>query len=47
VDCAQSGILDSTFVLQKAVEIAVSGAAVALTTDVIVHHRSPVESLEP
>ena len=26
---------------------AVSGAAMALTTDVIVHHRKPVESVEP
>ncbi len=47
VDCSEAGILDSVFVLKRAVEIAVSGAAIALTTDVIVHHRSPVESLEP
>jgi len=34
-------------VLQKAIDIAVSGAMMALTTDVIVHHRAPIESLEP
>ena len=42
-----AGIVDATLVLQKAVEMAVSGAAMALTTDVIVHHRKPVESVEP
>jgi chaperonin GroEL len=43
----QAGILDSVVVLKKALETAVSGAAMALTTDVIVHHRKPKESLEP
>lgn len=47
VDCAEAGILDSSFVLQKAIEMAVGGAAIALTTDVIVHHRAPAESIEP
>ena len=47
VDMREAGILDSVIVLQKALEIAVSGAATALTTDVIVHHRKPVESIEP
>jgi chaperonin GroEL len=47
VDMRQAGILDAILVLQKALEIAVSGAALALTTDVIVHHRKPVESIEP
>jgi chaperonin GroEL len=47
VDMKQIGILDSLFVLKKALEIAVSGAAMALTTDVIVHHRKPQECLEP
>ena len=42
-----AGIVDATLVLQKAVEMAVSSAAMALTTDVIVHHRKPVESVEP
>jgi chaperonin GroEL len=47
VDMRQSGILDAALVLRKALEIAVSGAAMALTTDVIVHHKMPVESVEP
>jgi chaperonin GroEL len=47
VDARRAGILDSAIVLQKALEIAVSGAALALTTDVIIHHRKPVETLEP
>ncbi|MCL5995382.1 MAG: chaperonin GroEL [Chloroflexi bacterium] len=47
VEMRQTGILDALIVLEKALQIAVSGAAMALTTDVIVHHRKPVESLEP
>jgi chaperonin GroEL len=47
VDLRPAGILDSVTVLQKALDIAISGAAMALTTDVIVHHSRPVESVEP
>jgi len=47
VDLRQAGILDAAIVLGKALEIAVSGAAMALTTDVIVHHAEPTESLVP
>jgi chaperonin GroEL len=47
VDMRQAGIVDSVLVLKKALEIAVSGAAMALTTDVIVHHKKPEISLEP
>jgi chaperonin GroEL len=47
VDMAQNGILDSVLVLEKALEIAISGAAMMLTTDVIVHHKKPKESIEP
>ena len=47
VDMRQAGILDSALVLKKALEIAVSGAAMALTTDVIIHHRHPKISIEP
>ena len=43
----EAGILDPAIVLQRALEIAVSGAAMALTTDVIVHHKKPVECVEP
>ena len=47
VDMREAGILESVAVLRKALEIAVSGAAMALTTDVIVHHRDPKISIEP
>ena len=47
VDMRQAGIVDSALVLKKALEIAVSGAAMALTTDVIVHHKKPEISIEP
>jgi chaperonin GroEL len=47
VDMRQAGIVDSVLVLKKALEIAVSSAALALTTDVIVHHKKPEISLEP
>ncbi len=47
VDLRAHGIVDSVPVLEKALEIAVGGAAMALTTDVIVHHSRPVETIEP
>jgi chaperonin GroEL len=47
VEMRPAGILDSVVVLKKALEIAVSGAAMALTTDVIVHHKKPQISIEP
>jgi chaperonin GroEL len=47
VDMQQNGLVDPVIVLEKALEIAVSGAAMALTTDVIVHHTEPKESIEP
>jgi len=47
VDMREAGILDSTAVLEKALAIAVSGAGMALTTDVIIHHKEPKETLEP
>lgn len=47
VDMQQIGVLDSAFILNKALEIAVGGAALALTTDVIVHHKKPQECVEP
>ncbi len=46
-DMKQIGVLDSVLMLEKALEIAVGGAALALTTDVIVHHRKPQECVEP
>jgi chaperonin GroEL len=47
VDMRQAGILDSLLVLEKALQIAVHSAAMALTTDVIIHHKWPKESVEP
>jgi chaperonin GroEL len=47
VDLREQSLLDAVRVLVKALEVAVSGAAMALTTDVIVHHSLPKESLEP
>ncbi len=47
VDMRDAGILDAVTVLEKALEIAVSGAAMTLTTDIIVHHSQPVESVNP
>jgi chaperonin GroEL len=47
VDMWAAGILDPAWVLKTALEAAVSGAAMALTTDVLVHHRSPEAVFEP
>ena len=46
-DMRAAGIQDALVVVKKALEIAVKGAAMSLTTDVIVHHREPKESVEP
>jgi len=47
VDVWQEGILDPAAVLQAAVNVAVSGAAMALTTEVLVHRRRSPKALEP
>lgn len=47
VDMRAAGIQDALAVLKQALAVAVSGAAMTLTTDVIVHHKQPKESLEP
>jgi chaperonin GroEL len=47
VNMREARIFDSADTLCRALEIAVSGAVMALTTDVIVHHRNPVESIDP
>jgi len=47
VDLWAAGILDPVPVLQAALEAAVSGAVMALTTDVLVHHREPRMVFEP
>lgn len=47
VDMVEAGILDAVGVLRLALQTAVSGAAMALTTDTIVHKRRPETSMEP
>ena len=47
VNMPERGILDSILILENGLKTAVSGAAMALTTDVIIHHRKPKEELEP
>jgi chaperonin GroEL len=47
VDMTSAGIIDSAGVLTHAVHAAVSGAALALTIVVLVHHRRPEMSLNP
>ena len=44
VDMMQAGIVDPVLILDAALEGAVSGAAMALTTDVLVHHGKPASS---
>ena len=43
VDMAQAGVLDVATVQKAAVHSAIAGAALALTTDVLVHHKKPQE----
>lgn len=47
VNTWEAGILDPAPVLTKALETAVSGAIMVLTTDVLVHHREPEMAFEP
>ncbi|MBA3946747.1 MAG: chaperonin GroEL [Herpetosiphonaceae bacterium] len=47
VDVWRTGLLDPALVLIAALEAAVSGAVMALTTDVLVHRRQPPEVIEP
>jgi chaperonin GroEL len=47
VDMREAGILDAVTVLDGALRIAASSAAVALTTDTIVLRKRPPESIEP
>ncbi len=42
---AAAGILDVTTVVKTAVRVAISSAALALTTDVVVHRAAPPEAL--
>lgn len=47
VDMWAEGILDPAGVAEAALEAAVSGAVMALRTDVLVHHRRPTPVIEP
>jgi len=47
VDMWTEGILDPAGVVEAALEAAVSGAVMALTTDVLVHHRQAKPVIEP
>ena len=46
VDVAEAGIFDAANVLRAAVRSAVGGAALALTVDVLVHHKRPERTLQ-
>ncbi len=47
VDMIEAGIFDAAAVLRQAVVTAATGAGLALTTDVLVHKRKPVQELNP
>ncbi len=47
VDMWSAGILDPVPMLQHALAAAVSGAAMLLTADVLIHHREPLKSARP
>jgi chaperonin GroEL len=46
VDMRAAGIIDSVKVLDMALRVAISGAAMALTTDVLIHRKFPPEIME-
>jgi len=47
MDMAAAGVYDSVAVLRQAITTAVTSAGLALTTDVLVHKRRPVQELNP
>jgi chaperonin GroEL len=47
VDALDAGMLDSTGVVTAGVQSAIRGAALALTVDVLIHHKKPLQSKEP
>lgn len=47
VEMVTAGVLDAAGVLRAALETAVSGAVMALTTEVTVLHKKPRQSMEP
>lgn len=46
-DMAATGVIDSAAVVKSVLQSAVSTAALALTVDVMVHHRNPPQSDQP
>jgi chaperonin GroEL len=46
-DMADAGIIDSAGAMMTAVHEAIAGAALALTVEVLVHHRNPVTAVDP
>jgi len=46
VDVAQAGIFDSAGVQRQVIHSAVGGAALALTVDVLVHHKQPPQAMD-
>jgi chaperonin GroEL len=46
-DMVEAGIVDPLEVVETALKTAASGAAMVLTTDVLIHHRNPTLSTEP
>jgi chaperonin GroEL len=47
VNAFEAGILDATDVLTRVLHIAASGAMMALSTDTIIYHKKPQESMTP
>lgn len=47
VNVREAGILDVTSCQKTAVRTAIDSAALALTTDIIIHHKKPVETTTP
>jgi chaperonin GroEL len=47
VDVAEAGIFDSVAVQREAVRAGIESAALALTIDVLVHRKKPLESVNP
>jgi chaperonin GroEL len=47
VNMMEAGIFDVAAVVKSALRGAISSAALALTTDILIHHKKPVQALEP
>lgn len=47
VDVVEAGIFDVSTVVRSAVAAAISSAALALTVDVLVHHKNPEQTIQP